>query len=88
MKTPKKLCLTTGDILFADPGMVHVAAMYDTPSRVQIAEEIVCRYNRHDELLAVVKEYLAWLETPPVVFYRPFELVERMKVVVADIEDR
>lgn len=36
-----------------------------------------------DEARAVVREYLAWADGPPVVYYRPFEIVERMKAVVA-----
>lgn len=63
---PKKLCLTTGEIIFSDPSMSHVAAMYDTPERVKVAEEIVHRYNRYDKLLAFSKAVMAWADNPNV----------------------
>ncbi len=63
---PKKLCLTTGDIIFSDPSMVHIAAMYDRPERNQLAEEIVHRYNRYVEILEAAEGVMEWADTPSV----------------------
>ncbi len=89
MDPPKKLCLTTGDILFADPGMAHIAAMYDTTERVKVAEEIVHRYNRYTSLMDAAKDVMKWADTPNVNNNSErTETIAKLRAVIKESEDR
>lgn len=85
---PKSLCLTTGEILFSEK-MVHIAAMYDRAERVKVAEEIAHRYNRYEELLAMVKmlaqDYALLDGTGP---YDLESTTGRVRSILSKCEDR